>query len=86
MSARLRLWWQDRCAGSTDWLITGTVVMLAVAYAGETGELEGWIGIIIGMSCWYILKAIFMSETGGVAGECSQAFKEAFKQRQLRTT
>ena len=34
-----------------------------------------------GMGGWfYILKAIFMSEAGGVAGECSQAFKEAFRE------
>ena len=28
----------------------------------------------------HILKEIVKSEAGGVAGECSQAFKEAFKQ------
>merc|ERR1712129_419091 len=27
---------------------------------------------------FYILKEIFMGEAGGVAGECSQAVKEAF--------
>ena len=54
--------------------------MLAFGYAGKTVALEAWIGFIIGMGGWFhILKEIFMSEAGGVAGECSQAFKEAFK-------
>ena len=55
--------------------------MLVLGYAGKTVALEAWIGFIIGMGGWFhILKEIFMSEAGGVAGECSQAFKEAFKQ------
>ena len=61
-------------------LLPGTIAILAFGYAGDTGVLEAWIGLIFGMSGWfYIRKGIFMSEAGGVAGERSQAFKEAFK-------
>ena len=34
--------------------------MLAFGYAGETGVLEAWIGLIFGMGGWfYILKEIY---------------------------
>ena len=68
-------------------MLLGTIAKLAFGYAGETGVLGAWMGFSFGMGSWfYMLKEIVMSEAGGVAGECSQAFKEAFKQRQLRTT
>ena len=55
-------------------LLLGTIATLAFGYAGETGVLEAWIGFSFGMGSWFcILKEIFMSEAGGVAGECSQA-------------
>ena len=61
-------------------MLLRTIATLAFGYAGETGVLEARIGFIFGMGGWFcILKEIFMSEAGGVAGECSQAFKEAFK-------
>ena len=54
---------------------------MAFGYAGKTVALEAWIGFIIGMGGWFhILKETFTSEAGDVAGECSEAFKEAFKQ------
>ena len=53
---------------------------MAFGYTRETSVLEARIGFIFGMGDWFcILKETFMSEAGGVAGECSQAFKEAFK-------
>ena len=40
-----------------------------------------------GMLGWfYILKEIFMGEAGGVAGECSQAVKEAFNNMRFIVT
>jgi len=68
-------------------LLLGTCAMLAFGYAGETGALEAWIGFILGMCGWfYILKEIFMGEAGGVAGECSQAVKEAFNNMRFIVT
>ena len=60
-------------------------------YAREVGVLKAELGFSFGMCGWfYNLKEIFMNEAGGVAGKCSQAFKEAFMLRdvhgQLRTT
>merc|ERR1712204_159341 len=54
-------------------LLLGTCAMLAFGYAGETGVLEAWIGF-------------FMGEAGGVAGECSQAVKEAFNNMRFIVT
>ena len=55
-------------------MLLGTIAKLAFGYAGDTGGLEAWIGFSLGMGSWFcILKEIFMSEAGGVAGECSQA-------------
>jgi len=68
-------------------LLLGTVAMLAFGYMGETGALEAWIGFIFGMFGWfYILKEIFTGEAGGVAGECSQAVKEAFNNMRFIVT
>jgi len=68
-------------------LLLGTVAMLGFGYAGETGALEAWIGFIFGMFGWfYILKEIFTGEAGGVAGECSQAVKEAFNNMRFIVT
>ena len=62
-----------------------TIATLAFGYAGETGVLEARIGFIFGMGDWFcILKEICMCEAGGVAGECSQAFKEASARRRRR--
>ena len=39
----------------------GTFAIVAFGYAGDTGVLEAWIGLIFGMSGWfYIRKGIFL--------------------------
>ena len=44
-----------------------------------------WPSVYKYVDWFYLLKAIFRSRAGGVAGVCSQAFMKAFR-RQLRTT
>merc|ERR1712029_1051535 len=68
-------------------LLLGTCAMLAFGYAGETGAMEAWMGYIFGLAGRaYILYEIFLGEAGGVAGNCSEAVKDAFSYMRIIVT
>jgi len=55
--------------GGIFWrLLIGTVCMLAFGYAGESGNMEAWLGFWLGMAGWgFILYEIFAGEAGQMA-------------------
>jgi len=75
-------------SGEMFWrLLVGTVLMLGFGFAGETGGINAWAGFIFGMAGWaYILYEIFLGEAGGVAGNCSEAVKDAFSYMRIIVT
>merc|ERR1712176_625538 len=49
-------------------LLVGTVAMLAFGYAGESGQMNPWMGFFFGMCGWgFILQEIFVGEAGTLA-------------------
>merc|ERR1712078_480250 len=68
-------------------LLIGTVLMLSFGYLGETKVMNPWAGFIGGMCGWlFILFEIFMGESGGMAGQCSEAVATSFKNMRLIVT
>ena len=61
-------------------LLLRTIAMFAFGYAGETGVLRQELASSLAWAVDSTPSRIFMSEAGGVPCECSQTFKEAFKQ------
>merc|ERR1712045_706591 len=54
-------------------LLIGTIMMLGFGFAGETGGINAWAGF-------------FFGEAGGVAGNCSEAVKDAFSYMRIIVT
>jgi len=56
-------------SGGMFWrLMLGTVAMLAFGYLGESGNMNAWLGFILGMAGWgFILFEIFFGEAGQAA-------------------
>merc|ERR1712199_75464 len=63
-------------------LLIGTVAMLVFGYAGESGQINAWVGFALGMAGWFfILFEIFMGEAGSVAAsgeKVSENVKSSF--------
>jgi len=56
-------------SGGMFWrLMIGTVCMLAFGYLGESGNMNAWLGFILGMCGWFfILFEVFFGEAGQAA-------------------
>merc|ERR1719188_2069773 len=60
-----------KIGGGMFWrLMLGTVAMLVFGYLGESGNMNAWLGFVLGMAGWgFILFEVFFGE----AGQCAVA-------------
>merc|ERR1712244_136222 len=73
-------------AGGFWRLLGGTVAMLAFGYAGESGQMNPWVGFALGMAGWaFILNEIFAGASAQASGasNVSDAVKQSFNNMRI---